>query len=303
LKGKIPRVGFGHSREVKMNLVVGGTGVLGGMVTRRLLDRGEPVRILVRESSKFEDLEDYGAEIAIGDLKRPETLPEALAGVRRVVSTATASARGGEDSIESVDGRGTRDLINVASFAGIEQFVYVSAHGFEAASPDPLARAKGCNEIHLKSIGVPYTILKPALFMEAWIAFVVGSQLGSGRIGILGDGTHKHGFVAVRNVCDLVVAVLGKPESLGAEIPLSAPRAKSYREIIDLIGQVTGSKFEIETHTDEVPGIPPLVNSLWNLMNQLPDFDLDTEPVASTYGLELVTVEDFVKETFRAPGQ
>jgi len=44
-----------------MILVVGATGVLGSMITRALLARGDDVRILVREGSNYAQLVAAGA--------------------------------------------------------------------------------------------------------------------------------------------------------------------------------------------------------------------------------------------------
>ncbi len=64
-----------------MILVVGATGMVGGMVTRRLLEQGEEVRILVRRDSpsaqlvqqglatSAESLIEAGAQPVHGDLR------------------------------------------------------------------------------------------------------------------------------------------------------------------------------------------------------------------------------------------
>jgi uncharacterized protein YbjT (DUF2867 family) len=53
-----------------MILVAGGTGLVGGMITRSLLERRRPVRILVRPGSAHQPLVDAGAEAVLGDLGR-----------------------------------------------------------------------------------------------------------------------------------------------------------------------------------------------------------------------------------------
>jgi NADH dehydrogenase len=69
-----------------MILVVGATGLLGGLITRQLLDQGHAVRILVRENSPSEQLApqgratsaasliEAGAQLVTGDLKEPASL-------------------------------------------------------------------------------------------------------------------------------------------------------------------------------------------------------------------------------------
>ena len=66
-----------------MILVSGATGNVGRELVKLLLDHGAQVRILVRDERKANQFGNK-AEIAIGDLDQPETLPAALRGVERL---------------------------------------------------------------------------------------------------------------------------------------------------------------------------------------------------------------------------
>ena len=126
-----------------MILVVGATGQLGGLIARALLQDDMPVRVLVRSSSTYDALAAAGAEIVTGDLKNPSSLAAATRGIDAVVTTANSIARGGGDTIQSVDIDGNRDLIDAAAAAGVRHFVFVSALGASPDHPMPLLRAKG----------------------------------------------------------------------------------------------------------------------------------------------------------------
>ncbi len=109
-----------------MILVVGATGQLGSLVVRELGRQGRPVRAMVRPPDLGRDLVDAGAELVAADLLQPETLDDALHGVRAVIATANAVAptqRG--DSHEGLS-RGYAELISRARAAGVERFVYAS---------------------------------------------------------------------------------------------------------------------------------------------------------------------------------
>lgn len=286
-----------------MILVVGATGELGRRVTQRLLTRDHQVRTLVRPSSDYRELREQGAELVFGDLKDLASLRKACDGVKQVVTTASASMRGGADTIETVDRLGTRNLIKAAQDARVKQFVYTSAYGFTADSPLPLARAKAENEKALRESGMGYTILKPPLFMESWIAFVLGAQLQrEAKVSLVGDGKTKHGFISIENVADLAAAVIGHPAAENAELPLSA-ESHSYLEIIEMIEATTGQSIQVDhvAPGEPVPGMPLLVTELWSTLAQAPDFELDTSHVAKTFGIQLISVEEFVRRTF-GPG-
>ncbi|HUP20979.1 MAG TPA: SDR family oxidoreductase [Gemmatimonadota bacterium] len=286
-----------------MILVAGATGNLGGMVTRRLLEAGHPVRALVREHSDYHGLEEAGAEIAFGDLRSPPALQKACAGMTKVLCTASASGRS-DESIEEVDGRGVTNLIDAAEAAGVERFVYVSAYGFDVIDA-PIATAKRKNEARLKDSAMDWTILKPTAFMEAWIGWVVGAQLGEGpRVAIVGDGTEPMGFVASTDVADLCVAALERDEAANREIPLIAEVA-TMGEVLEKVREVTGMDFEVEhlAAGEAPPGFPPIIASLWKEL-QKPSYAVTTDTI-ETYGLKPVTLEAFTRQAFgsgAAPG-
>ena len=283
-----------------MNLVIGATGSLGGLISHRLLKANAPVRALVREGSDYSSLQTGGAEVALGDLKNPRSLERGCVGAKRIIATATAAARGGDDTIESVDQRGYATLVEAAQAAGVQQFVFVSAHGFGPDSPVALARAKASTEKILRSSGLSYTILRPALFMEAWISMVLGAQLQLGpKVVIMGDPDQPVPFVGIANVADLATAVLDNSEAENVSLPLSA-QAVSYRQIIDWIDEVTGRSITIESVPPgaEIPGLAPTVLELWSWLATGVIEPIETVAVAVKFGLALESPKSFVTRTF-----
>ena len=289
-----------------MYLVVGGTGMLGSRIVYRLLEQGHPVRAFVRPSSDYRALQDAGAEIALGDLRQPETFAPALSGVERVVATATAPLmeRHLPEAVEAVDGRGLQDMIDACKQAGVKQFVFTSAYGFAKDPSVPLPRAKASTEQYLQSSGLTYTILRPEKFVEVWIAFLVGSQLQNGpAVTIVGDGNTRHSFVSMENVLDLCVGVLGHPAAENAILPLCEPDKYTYREVIGLIGSLVGAPIEVKSIQpgDPFPGMPPLIGSLWQWADSLGDSTLDTSDVARTFDLRMIGVEECLRQIFAQP--
>lgn len=73
----------------KRVLVTGATGLIGGRLIERLREHSNvSIRALVRDSTKADRLQALSVEIATGDITRPETLPEVLAGCHVVVHCA-----------------------------------------------------------------------------------------------------------------------------------------------------------------------------------------------------------------------
>ena len=127
-----------------MILIAGATGILGGMITQRLLREGKEVRILVRRNSPSEQMAlqgmatsarsliEAGAKPIYGDLKDRASLIEACDGIEVVITTANSAMRGGEDTVDTVDRQGNRNLIEAAQGSGGEA---VHLHLFPGCKP------------------------------------------------------------------------------------------------------------------------------------------------------------------------
>src|SRR5688500_9190330 len=116
----------GLRRRLTVILVVGATGQLGSLIVRELGRQGRPVRAIVRPPDAGRDLAEAGAELVTADLLRPDTLDDALRGVRAVIATANVIVPTRRGDTHQGLARGYADLIERAKAAGVERFVYAS---------------------------------------------------------------------------------------------------------------------------------------------------------------------------------
>jgi dihydroflavonol-4-reductase len=115
-----------------MNLVTGATGFVGLNLVRKLVERGERVRIFARPQAKpRKGLEGIEVEQAAGDVTEPETLAAAMSGVRRVYHVAGVTAQGPWRStrrwLKKVNVVGTDNVCKAARDAGVERLVHCSS--------------------------------------------------------------------------------------------------------------------------------------------------------------------------------
>jgi dihydroflavonol-4-reductase len=115
-----------------MILVTGGTGFLGSVLVRQLLDAGESVRILRRETSKLDLLGDASGRVehAVGDLTDPEALREAVRGAQVVYHTAAYVGFGGQrdaERLHAVNVEGTAHVVDAALTEGVGRLVHTSS--------------------------------------------------------------------------------------------------------------------------------------------------------------------------------
>jgi nucleoside-diphosphate-sugar epimerase len=110
--------------------LTGGTGFLGGEVARRLRERGDEVRALVRRPERADGLRALGCALVPGDLSDEEALVEACRGASAVVHCAAVYEVGVPESrradLLETNVRGTERVLGAALSAGVPRAVHVS---------------------------------------------------------------------------------------------------------------------------------------------------------------------------------
>jgi len=122
---------------VKPVLVTGASGFVGFHVARALVERGFPVRALVRPASRLKDLD---IEVSVGDLRDPGSLVRAVEGcgvVFHVAADYRLWARNPQELLDS-NVSGTRNILEASRRAGVERVVYTSTVGCISFPPGDL---------------------------------------------------------------------------------------------------------------------------------------------------------------------
>ena len=112
-----------------MDLVTGGTGLLGSHIVEHLLRAGREVRALVRPNSDTEWLKNQpGVELTTGHLQDEESLIKACKGVEVVYhSAAKVGDWGPWKDYEEITIKGTDLLLKAACAAKVKRFVPISS--------------------------------------------------------------------------------------------------------------------------------------------------------------------------------
>jgi dihydroflavonol-4-reductase len=115
----------------EITFVTGATGFIGSHVVRQLLLRGDRIRILARNSSRKSNVEAFGCEIAIGDLKDSMSLLQCVQGCTRVYHVAADYRLWARNPQEIYDNNvgGTRNLLSACCESGVEKVIYTSTVG------------------------------------------------------------------------------------------------------------------------------------------------------------------------------
>ncbi len=109
--------------------VTGATGFLGSHVARQLQARGADLRLLVRPTSRLDNIADIPAERAAGDLRDLESLRKGMSGCEFVFHVAADYRLWSLNRQELYDSNvdGTRNILAAARDSGVRRVVYTSS--------------------------------------------------------------------------------------------------------------------------------------------------------------------------------
>jgi uncharacterized protein YbjT (DUF2867 family) len=204
-------------------LVTGGTGTLGRLVVRGLLDAGCQVRVLSRRSHEPRE----GIEYVAGDLATGEGIEAAVDGAGIIVHCA-GSAKGDEDK--------TRNLVRAASGAGVRHLVYISVvgadripvvSGVDRAMFGYFASKLAAERVVADS-GLPWTTLRATQFHDAMLALT--RQMAKLPVIPVAAGFRFQPIDAGEVAARLVELALGTPAGLVPE--MAGPKVYEMGELI-----------------------------------------------------------------------
>ena len=214
------------AEENAVILVAGATGILGSHICRMLVEQAKTVRALVRSTSdpgKVDNLKQLGVELVVGDLKDRASLDAACQGVASVITTvATTISRQPDDSILATDLEGQKSLVDAASAAGVQHFVYLSVSGVIPVQGS-FIEAKRAMEEYLRQSGLTYTIVRPGLFMEVGLSPFVGFDIANARVQVFGSGEGKLSWTSLGDVAECAIGALDYPAAHNATLELAGP--------------------------------------------------------------------------------
>src|SRR5712692_1472916 len=163
-------------------LVTGAAGQLGAVgrtVTGLLLERGLPVRAMVRrEDDRAAALRAAGAEVVVGDLLEPADVYRVVSGCRRVYFGMSVSAGYLEATVT---------MAAVAREVGVDALVNmsqmtVSQMSVQNTTPSRQQRQHWLSEQALAWSGLPVVTIRPTMFLESFSPLAGPTVRDRGRI-------------------------------------------------------------------------------------------------------------------------
>ena len=223
----------------KTFVVTGATGRQGSAVVHHLRQAGAHVKALTRnpQSKKAKQIAALGAELVPGDMEKPETLKTLFQGAIGVYSVQNPYTSSFAAEIQQ-----GKNVANAAKIAGVPHIIQGSA-GLGKQTGVPSWDSKLEIEEHIKSLGLPLTILRPMAFMElitdssyypmASTFHIMPKLMGADK---------KVVWLAVDDLGAIAARVFADPDKyIGQDLKLTSD-LQSINEVRALYQQVMGKK-------------------------------------------------------------
>ncbi|CAM3657317.1 SDR family oxidoreductase [Sphingobacterium prati] len=202
-------------------LVIGGTGLTGRLVTKKLEKAGHEVII---------GSPSHGVDILTG-----EGLSRALHGTEIVIDLSNSSSPEEENAIRFFE-TAAKNLVKAESAAGIKHHVVLSIVGTDDGLEIGYLRAKKLQEDYIKNSGIPFTIIRSTQFHEHTDAII--AVQGNGDKVFVSKVDYQP--IALEDVSDFIVRyALEEPQNSTAEIagPVRRSMDDFVAKYIGIIGK------------------------------------------------------------------
>ena len=220
--------------------VAGATGAQGGAVTAALLAQRRSVRALCRNPNgdAAASLAAAGAEVVAADLADRSSLDTALEGAAGLFSVQDFLAAGVEAEIEM-----GLNLTDAAVAANVGHVVYSAASTSDRNTGVAHLDSKWMIEQRLRASGLPFTVFRPAAFMDNW-EWERDDIVRTGSISLPLRPDTVYRQVAVADIGAMAALAFDDPERWVGRIAPLAGDAATPVQIAQMFARVTGGAVE-----------------------------------------------------------
>lgn len=219
-------------------IISGASGQLGELVVKELLNRGVAPKNLILVSRTPEKLAAYakmGAAVRFGDLNKPESLPSAYAGGKRMLLISITPGAVPRPQLHKVG-------FDAAVKAGVKHIVYTSFIGADTGTSG-LALDHRQSEEALKASGAKWTMLRNGLYADRVVQQAV-DMVKAGRVTVYAS-EGKSAPVTREDCAAAAAGALLNAKFENTAFDITGPALFDQRDIAQAASAITGKRIEI----------------------------------------------------------
>jgi uncharacterized protein YbjT (DUF2867 family) len=237
-----------------MYVVAGATGNTGGAVARTLIDRGLPVRIIVRDAAKGKAWSERGVEVAIADLSDEAAVSKAFSGAEGAYVLNPPAYRS-DHPLADANRVGTA-LRKAADESKIGKLVVLSSIGSHKSSGLGIIQTTRILEEAFQGTAAAVTFLRASYFMENW-AQVASVAEGKGVLpSFLAPLDRAIPMVAAEDIGRVAAEALLDTWKGTRVVELAGPRDYSPNDVATAFSKILGRPVQaIAVPESDWPGV------------------------------------------------
>ncbi len=296
-------------------IVYGGTGFYGRKVVEKLVQKGQSVKVVTRNSERAKKIVGDEVELFEGDVTEKKAIIKSLHNVSAVVICLSAMSNKLIKKMKQIERDAVLTIMEEAQKTHISRFVYMSGYEIrEQLLQDLKIPEFGAIKIEVEKritqSDFNWTILGDAPAFEIFFAF-----LNKGKMVVPGGGLKPFPSISPDDVGEITAQIVMRNDLGGKRIKLTGPKAYSFPEVAKLIADISGKRvkhmtiplFLINMISFLILPITPFVRYLYKSLKMLNNFpsDLaenvseDHNKLRELFDYEPITLEMEIKQRIK----
>lgn len=229
-------------KEKKQIIIYGGTGYYGQKVVEKLVQKGQPVKVVSRDRTTARKIFGDTVELFEGDVTNKETIVESLINVRSIVICLSAMSSKLIKKMKQIERDAVLVIMEEAKKANISRLVYMSGYEMrEQLLHDLKIPEFGAIKIEIESkisqSDFNWTILGDAPAFEIFFAFV-----RNGKMTVPGGGKKSIPCISSEDVGEITAQTVLRDDLNKRRIKLTSSKAYSFPEVALKISEISGRR-------------------------------------------------------------
>jgi uncharacterized protein YbjT (DUF2867 family) len=191
-----------------MHIVLGGTGHVGAALCEALLARGEPVTVVTRNSSRTQELQRKGLQVAVADVFDTQALRRVFRqGERLFLLNPPADPSTDTDAVER---KSVAAILAALDGSGLRKIVAESTYGAQPVDRGGDLGILWGMEQALHAQPIPASIIRAAYYMSNWDASLQTAAT-EGVVHSMYPADFQLPMVAPRDIGELAARLMTEP--------------------------------------------------------------------------------------------